>query len=177
MFSSRKQVTPLASFSSCFRVPVAERAHLLFLRGKIICGITTTIAPSGRKDDILTAHEKGCYVSNQFVQQRVIWKQVEFSVPLKTMKMKTFSYLEKEHSHQKSMNETNCLKAVKDITKLIVARTWKVALGEILTTCLSAWAILMVLCSVPTKLLCFITFKRGFQTWKLLKFYKIQHWS
>ena len=35
--------TPLASFSSSFRVPVAERAHLLFLRGKIVRGITTTI--------------------------------------------------------------------------------------------------------------------------------------
>ena len=28
--------------SSGFRVPVAERAHLLFLRGKIVRGITTT---------------------------------------------------------------------------------------------------------------------------------------
>ena len=43
MFSSKKQVTPLASFSSSgFHVPVAESAHLLFLRGKIVCGITTT---------------------------------------------------------------------------------------------------------------------------------------
>ena len=31
------------SFSSSgFHVPVAETAHLLFLRGKIVCGITTT---------------------------------------------------------------------------------------------------------------------------------------
>ena len=29
-------------FSSGFYVPVAERAHLLFLRGKIVCGINTT---------------------------------------------------------------------------------------------------------------------------------------
>ena len=36
-FSSIKQVTPLASFSSSgFHVPVTERAHLLFLRGKIV---------------------------------------------------------------------------------------------------------------------------------------------
>ena len=42
MFSSIKQVTPLASFSSGFHVLVAERAHLLFLQGKIVCGITTT---------------------------------------------------------------------------------------------------------------------------------------
>ena len=39
------------------------------------------------KDDILTAHKKGCNVSNQFVQQWLIWKQVEFRTPLKTMKM------------------------------------------------------------------------------------------
>ena len=42
-FSSLKQVTPLASFSSSgFHVPVAERAYLLFLWGKIVRGITTT---------------------------------------------------------------------------------------------------------------------------------------
>ena len=29
-------------FSSGFHVPVAKRAHLLFLRGKIVRGITTT---------------------------------------------------------------------------------------------------------------------------------------
>ena len=46
LFSSIKQVTPFVSFSSSgFRVPVTERerAHLLFLRGKIVCGITTTL--------------------------------------------------------------------------------------------------------------------------------------
>ena len=43
-FSSIKQVIPLASFSSSgFCVSIAERAHLLFLRGKIVCGITTTL--------------------------------------------------------------------------------------------------------------------------------------
>ena len=36
MFSSIKQVTYLASFTSGFRMPVAERAHLLFLRSKIV---------------------------------------------------------------------------------------------------------------------------------------------
>ena len=42
-FSSIKQVTPLASFSSSgFHMLVAERAHLLFLWGKIVRGITTT---------------------------------------------------------------------------------------------------------------------------------------
>ena len=42
-FSSIKQVTPLSSFSSSgFCVPVAERAHHLFLRGKIVRGIATT---------------------------------------------------------------------------------------------------------------------------------------
>ena len=34
------------------------------------------VAPSEIKDDILTAHEKGCNISNQFVQQWLIWKQV-----------------------------------------------------------------------------------------------------
>ena len=43
-FSSIKQVTPLASFSSDFRMPLAERAHLLFLWGKIVHGITTTLS-------------------------------------------------------------------------------------------------------------------------------------
>ena len=43
LFSSIKQVTPLASFSSGFRMPVAERTHLLFLWGKIVHGITTTL--------------------------------------------------------------------------------------------------------------------------------------
>ena len=43
-FSSIKQVTPLASFSSSsFHMSVAQRAHLLFLRGKIVRGITTTL--------------------------------------------------------------------------------------------------------------------------------------
>ena len=46
--SSIKQVTPLASFSSFgFHMPVAERAHLLFLRGKIVRSITTT-APANK---------------------------------------------------------------------------------------------------------------------------------
>ena len=38
-----KTSTPLVSFSSDFRIPVAERAHLLFLRGKTIRGIITTL--------------------------------------------------------------------------------------------------------------------------------------
>ena len=52
-------------------------------------------------------------------------KQVEFNAPLKTMKMKTFSYLKKNHSHQKSMKEKDCLKADKDllIRLLTIART------------------------------------------------------
>ena len=43
MFSSIRQVTLLSSFTSGFCVPVVERVHLLFLRGKIVCGITTTL--------------------------------------------------------------------------------------------------------------------------------------
>ena len=54
------------------------------------------------------------------------------------MKMKTFCYLQKKHPYKKSMKETDCMKADKDIlTKnLIVARTRKVDLGEILIHCL-----------------------------------------
>ena len=83
----------------------------------------------------MIVHEKGCNVSNQFVQQWLIWKQLEFSALLKTMKMKTFCYLQTKHPHQKSMKETDCLKADKDLLTrlLIVARTWTVDLGEILT--------------------------------------------
>ena len=53
--------------------------------------------------------------------------------------MKTLSYLQKKHPHQKSMKETDCLKVDKDLlTKfLVVARSGKVDLGEILTHCLS----------------------------------------
>ena len=47
------------------------------------------VSPSEIKDAILIAHEKGGNVSSQFVQQQLIWKQVELSTPLKTMKMKT----------------------------------------------------------------------------------------
>ena len=54
------------------------------------------------------------------------------------MKMKTFCYLQKKHPHQKSMKETDFLKADKNLTRLlIVARTRKVDLSEILTHCLS----------------------------------------
>ena len=81
----------------------------------------------------MTVHEKGCNVSNQFVQQQLIWKQIEFSAPLKSMKMKTFSYLQKKYPDQKSMKETDCLKVDKDL----LTRTPKVELGEILTHCLS----------------------------------------
>ena len=35
--------------SSGFCVSIAERAHLLFLRGKIVCGITTTLSPDPMK--------------------------------------------------------------------------------------------------------------------------------
>ena len=42
--------TSHTSFSSGFHVSVAERAHLLFLRGKIACGITTTLVP--KKDEL-----------------------------------------------------------------------------------------------------------------------------
>ena len=96
------------------------------------------VAPSEIKDNNLTAHKKGCNVSSPFVQQ-LIWKQVEFNAPLKTMKMKTFNYLQKKHSHQKSMKETDCLKVDKDLLTrfLIVAITRKVDLGEILSHCLS----------------------------------------
>ena len=55
-FSSIKQVIPLASFSSSgFCVPIAERAHLLFLRGKIVCGITTALPP----DPMIMEHSGG----------------------------------------------------------------------------------------------------------------------
>ena len=64
-----------------------------FMKKDLISIASGQVAPSEIKDDILTAHEKGCNVSCQFVQQLLIWKQVEFSAPLKTMKMKTFSYL------------------------------------------------------------------------------------
>ena len=95
------------------------------------------VAPSEIKD-ILTEYEKGYSVSNQFVLQWLIWKQVEFSASLETMKLKTFSYFQTKHPHQKSMKETNSLKADKDLTKfLIVAKTQKVDLGENLMHCLS----------------------------------------
>ena len=98
------------------------------------------VAPSETKD-ILTAHEKGCNVSNQFVQQRLIWKQVEFSAPLRTMKMKTFCYLQKKDPHPKNMKETDCLKADKDLlTWLLIVRTRKVDIGEILTHFLSQFS-------------------------------------
>ena len=55
------------------------------------------------------------------------------------MKMKNFSYLQKKHTYQKSMRETNYLKKYKDLLRsvLIVARIRKVDPGEILTHCLS----------------------------------------
>ena len=55
------------------------------------------------------------------------------------MKMKTFCYLQTKHPHQKSMKETDSLKADKDLLTrlLIVARTRKVDFKETLTHCLS----------------------------------------
>ena len=55
------------------------------------------------------------------------------------MKMKTFIDLQQKHQPQKIMKETNSLKADKDLHTrlLIVARTRKVDLGEILTHYLS----------------------------------------
>ena len=52
--------------------------------------------------------------------------------------MKTFSYFQKKHSHQMSLKEIGSLKAGKDLLTrlLIVARTQKVDLREILTHCL-----------------------------------------
>ena len=48
-----KTSQPLASFSSSgLHMLVVERAHLLFLRGKIVRGITTTLTP-----DPMITHE------------------------------------------------------------------------------------------------------------------------
>ena len=117
-----------------------ELLQNLFTYEKELINIASgQVAPSEIKEGNLTAHEKGCNFSSQFVQRRLIWKQVEFSASLKTMKMKTFSYLLKKRPQKKNMKETDCLKADKYLFTrfLIVARTQKVDLGEILTLCLS----------------------------------------
>ena len=106
-----------------------------FYEKELINIASDQVVPSEIKDDILTAHKKGCNISNQFVQ-RLIWKQVEFNAPFKTMTIKTFIYLQKKHPYQKGMKETDCVKADKYFLS-IVARTQKVDLGEILTHCLS----------------------------------------
>ena len=58
------------------------------------------------------------------------------------MKRRTFSYLQKKYLHQKSIKETDFLKIDKDLLTrfLIVTRTRKVDLGEILTHCLSQFS-------------------------------------
>lgn len=97
------------------------------------------VAPPEVTDDLLTAHRKGCSSSSQFVEERLVLRQVDFTTPVKTMKLKTFNSVQKQRLHQQHTHETDRLKADKDLMTrlLIVARNRKVDLKELLTHCLS----------------------------------------
>jgi CRISPR/Cas system CSM-associated protein Csm2 small subunit len=105
------------------------------------------VAPSEVAEDLLTAYRKGCSASSHFVDERLASKNVDFVAPVKTMKLKTFSSLQRQRSQQKHVQEADQLKADKDLMTrlLIVARNRKVDIQELLTHSLSQFP-----CSLST---------------------------
>ena len=71
-------------------IQLSQQNPFTYYEEELINIASGQVAPSEIKDNILTAHKKGYNFSSPFVQQRLIWKQVEFSAPLKNYEDENF---------------------------------------------------------------------------------------